>query len=47
MKTRMSEQDGLRKERIRRQLELARKNKEGMKITLNVAELIREDRGRT
>jgi len=39
-------QERVRKERISRQLQAARKNKEGMKVTLNVAELIREDRER-
>lgn len=34
----------VRKERINRQIEEARRNKKRMKITLNVAQLIREDR---
>ena len=36
----------VRKERIKRQIEEARKNKERMKVTLDVATLIREDRER-
>lgn len=34
----------VRRERIRKQLEEARRNKEQLNVTLNVAELIREDR---
>jgi len=44
--TRTFLEERVRKERISRQLEVARKNKERMKVTLNVAELIREDRER-
>ena len=44
--TRTFLEERVRKERIGRQLEVARKNKERMKVTLNVAELIREDRER-
>jgi hypothetical protein len=44
--TRTFLEERVRKERISRQLEAARKNKERMKVTLNVAELIREDRER-
>ncbi|MHB1907590.1 MAG: type II toxin-antitoxin system VapB family antitoxin [Nitrososphaerales archaeon] len=36
----------VRKERIKRQIEEARKNKERMEVTLDVATLIREDRER-
>ncbi len=44
--TRTFLEERVRKERIGRQLEAARKNKERMKVTLNVAQLIREDRER-
>ena len=40
--TRTFLEERVRKERIGRQLEVARKNKERMKVTLNVAQLIRE-----
>ena len=36
----------VRKERIKRQIEAAKKNKQRMKVTLNVSELIRQDRER-
>ncbi|MHB8565696.1 MAG: type II toxin-antitoxin system VapB family antitoxin [Nitrososphaerales archaeon] len=42
--TRSFLEERVRKERINRQLEEARKNREQMKITLDVARLIREDR---
>ncbi len=42
--TRSFLEERVRKERIDRQIEAANKNKKRMKITLNVAELIREDR---
>ena len=44
--TGLSFEERVRKERIGRQLEAARKNNERMKVSLNVAELIREDRDR-
>lgn len=44
--TRTFLEERVRKERIGRQLEAARKNKERMKVTLDVAQLIREDRER-
>jgi hypothetical protein len=42
--TRSFLEEKVRKERINRQIEEASKNKKRMKIKLNVAELIREDR---
>jgi hypothetical protein len=39
-------EERVRKERINRQIEEARKNKRRMKVTLDVASLIREDRER-
>ncbi len=42
--TRSFLEERVRKERINRQIEEANKNKKRMKITLDVAELIREDR---
>lgn len=42
--TRTFLEERVRKERIKNQIEKANKNKKCMKITLNVAELIREDR---
>ncbi len=44
--TRAFLEERVRKERINRQLKIAMKNKERMNVTLNVAELIREDRER-
>jgi predicted metal-binding transcription factor (methanogenesis marker protein 9) len=42
--TRSFLEDRVRKERIKRQLEEARRNREHMKVTLDVAKLIRDDR---
>jgi hypothetical protein len=42
--TRAFLEERVRRERIKKQIEKARKNKELMKVTIDVAKLIREDR---
>jgi hypothetical protein len=44
--TRAFFEEKVRKERLRKQLETAKKNSDRMKVTVNVAQLIRQDRER-